>query len=186
MCKGPEVQLSFLGVLWALHKGRKRCRYLQWKTGGWGGNRHKKNPKQLIQQGETTNNLCSEISYHPSKAQPRICLRTGAGAWPRCHSGGPCSSSATHLPCSPPAEQPRAQAQRKTSFKSLFTSIKLQRCFPLSVNAQNHKFTKVGENLQAQSPTLPVLTKPGCSQFACWAPSAQFKVPQKFVMLLQD
>lgn len=148
-------------------KGENTVEIYSGELEGEEGTGIKKTPKQLIQQGEITNNLCSEISYHPSKAQPRICLRTGAGAWPRCHSGGPCSSSATHLPCSPPAEQPRAQAQRKTSFRSLFTSIKLQWCFPLSVNAQNHKFTKVGEDLQAQSPTLPVLTKPGCSQFAC-------------------
>lgn len=41
-------------------------------------------------------------SYHPSKALPRICPTTDAGGWPRCRSAGPCSSSATRLPCSPP------------------------------------------------------------------------------------
>lgn len=142
MCKGPEVQLSFLGGLWALGKRENAVGIYNGEVVGEEGTGIKKNPKQLIQQGETTNNLCSELSYHPSKAQPRICLRTGAGAWPRCRSGGPCSSSATHLPCSPPAGQPGAQAQSKTSSRFPFLTIKQQRSFPLTAPAQDQQGCK--------------------------------------------
>ena len=44
-------------------------------------------------------------AYHLSTAQPQTCLWTGAAAWPRCRSEGPCSSSATRQPYSPPGRQ---------------------------------------------------------------------------------
>lgn len=51
---------------------------------------------------------CLELNkvaaYHLSKVQLQICQLTDAGEWPHCRSEGPCSSSTTHLPCSPPVK----------------------------------------------------------------------------------
>lgn len=48
-------------------------------------------------------------SYRPSKVPPQICQWTDAGVWRRCRSAGPCSSSATRPPCSPPVNLPQCQ-----------------------------------------------------------------------------
>lgn len=147
---------------------RKCCRYLQRRSGGWGRNRHLKNPKQLIQQGEIIN-LCSELSYHPSKAQPRICLRTGGGAWPRCHSGGPCSSSATHLPCSPPAEQPKTTGWEQNQLQ-------------LSIDQHQTSVVFSSRCQCSESQTSKLRVQPCLATAAlgvpCWASLEQFKVPQ--------
>lgn len=41
-------------------------------------------------------------AYHPSTARRQTCQRTGGAVWRCCHSGDPCSSSATRQLCNPP------------------------------------------------------------------------------------
>lgn len=53
------------------------------------------------------------VSYHPSTVQQQTCQLTDGEVSPRCHSEGPCSSLATHLPCSPPVRVNRVIAQKK-------------------------------------------------------------------------
>lgn len=43
-------------------------------------------------------------AYHPSTGQPRTCQRRHWGVMSHCHLAGPCSWSARHLHCSPPAK----------------------------------------------------------------------------------
>lgn len=165
--QGTEVQLSFLGVLWALSERENAVDIYNGEVESEEGTGIKTPPKQLIQQGEMTNDLCSELSYHPSKAQPRICLRTGAGAWPRCRSGGPCSSSATHLPCNPPAGQPRARLRANPAAGFYSSASNIRGVPPSLPMPRNHKGWK---RAPSSDPALPGQGSPGCSHWLAEPP----------------